>query len=107
MNAVALQDPVSQLKGPSLTALFPASHLSGCHLPEGFQLSRSILPKPMGTGHGIGGGYPDAFHVNGCYAETLDRKAGSNFRIFISDPCLPAMDIIFNVPEAVSPDIHK
>ena len=34
-----------------------------------------ILPKPMGTGHGVGGGYPDASHVNGCYAETLDRKA--------------------------------
>jgi hypothetical protein len=38
-----------------------------------------ILPKPMGTGHGAGGGYPDASHVNGCYAETLDRKTGSNF----------------------------
>jgi len=38
-----------------------------------------ILPKPMGTGHGVGGGYPDASHVNGCYAETLDRKTGSNF----------------------------
>jgi hypothetical protein len=34
-----------------------------------------ILPKPMGTG----GGYPEASHVNGCYAETLDRKTGSNF----------------------------
>jgi len=33
----------------------------------------------MGIGHGVGGGYPDAFHVNGCYAETLDRKTGSNF----------------------------
>jgi hypothetical protein len=38
-----------------------------------------ILPKPMGTGYGVGGGYPDASHVNGCYAETLDRKTGSNF----------------------------
>jgi hypothetical protein len=38
-----------------------------------------ILPKPMGTGYGVGGGYPDASHVNGCYAETLDRKTGSIF----------------------------
>jgi hypothetical protein len=38
-----------------------------------------ILPKPMGTGYGVGGGYPDASLVNGCYAETLDRKTGSNF----------------------------
>jgi hypothetical protein len=26
----------------------------------------------------VGGGYPDASHLNGCYAETLDRKTGSN-----------------------------
>jgi hypothetical protein len=38
-----------------------------------------ILPKPMGTGHGVGGGYPDASQVNGCYGETLDRRTGSNF----------------------------
>jgi hypothetical protein len=38
-----------------------------------------ILPKPIGTGHGVGGGYSDASQVNGCYAETLDRRTGSNF----------------------------
>jgi len=33
-------------RGPSLTTLFPARHLSGCHLPEGFQLSRSFCRTP-------------------------------------------------------------
>jgi hypothetical protein len=32
-----------------------------------------ILPKPMGTGYGVGGGYPERFRVNGCDAETLAR----------------------------------
>jgi hypothetical protein len=36
-----------------------------------------ILPKPMGTGYGVGDGYPDGSHVNGCYAETLDRCDGT------------------------------
>jgi hypothetical protein len=48
-----------------------------------------ILPKPMGTGHGVGGGYPDASHVNGCYAETLDRKTGSNFGSLWAIPPYP------------------
>jgi hypothetical protein len=66
-----------------------------------------ILTKPMGTGHGVGGGYPDASRMNGCHAATLDRKAGSNFPFFMSDPGLPAMAIIFNEPEAVIPDLQK
>jgi hypothetical protein len=52
-----------------------------------------ILPKPMGTGYGVGGGYPDASHVNGCYAETLDGKTGN--RSFMSDPAPSAMAIIY------------
>jgi hypothetical protein len=47
-----------------------------------------ILPKPMGTGYGVGGGYPDASHVNGCYAETLDRKTGSIFGSLEDGPTL-------------------
>ena len=83
MNAIALQEPVSKLKG-SVTG-----SVTDCTLPGktfiwlpfagGISAFAVILPKPMGTGHGVGGGYPDASHVNGCYAETLDRKTGSNF----------------------------
>jgi hypothetical protein len=76
MNAIALQEPGSKLKrrvtdrGKAFIWL-PFS--------EGISAFAVILPKPMGTGHGVGGGYPDASHVNGYYAETLDRRTGSNF----------------------------
>ena len=67
----------------------PKGHVTDCALPGktfiwlpfagGISAFAVILPKPMGTGHGIGGGYADASHVNECYAETLDRKTGGNF----------------------------
>ena len=79
MNAIALQEPVSKLKGPFTDCTLPGKTFIWLPFAGGISAFAVILPKPMGTGHGVGGGYPDASHVNGCYAETLDRKTGSNF----------------------------
>jgi hypothetical protein len=79
MNAIALREPVSKLKGPFLDCTLPGKAFIWLPFAGGMSAFAVILPKPMGTGHGVGGGYPDASHVNGCYAETLDRKTGSNF----------------------------
>ena len=38
---IAPPEPVSKLKGPVTDCTLSARHLSGCHLPEGFKLSRS------------------------------------------------------------------
>jgi hypothetical protein len=79
MNAIALKEPVSKLKGPFTDCTLPGKTFIWLPFAGGMSAFAVILPKPMGTGHGVGGGYPDASHVNGCYAETLDRKTGSNF----------------------------
>jgi hypothetical protein len=79
MNAIALQEPVSKLKGPVTDCTLPGKTFIWLPFAGGISAFAVILPKSMGTGHGVGGGYPDASHVNGCYAETLDRKTGSNF----------------------------
>ena len=79
MNAVALQEPVSQLKGSFTDYALPGKPFIWLPFAGGISAFAVILPKPMGTGRGVGGGYPDASHVNRCYAETLDRKSGSNF----------------------------
>ena len=79
MNAIALQEPVSKFKGPVTDCTFPGKTFIWLPFAGGISAFAVILPNPMGTGHGVGGGYPDASHVNGCYAETLDRKTGSNF----------------------------
>jgi hypothetical protein len=79
MNAIALQEPVSKLKGPFTDCTLPGKTFIWLPFAGGMSAFAVILPKPMGTGHGVGGGYPDASHVNGCYAVTLDRKTGSNF----------------------------
>jgi hypothetical protein len=79
MNAIARQDPVSKLKGSSIDCALPGKPFIWLPFAGGISAFAVILTKPMGTGHGVGGGYPDASHVNGCHAETLDRKAGSNF----------------------------
>ena len=79
MNAVALQEPVSQLKGSFTDCALPGEPFIWLPFAGGISAFAVILTKPIGTGHGVGGGYPDASHVNECYAETLDRKAGSNF----------------------------
>jgi hypothetical protein len=79
MNAIALQEPGSKLKGPVTDCALPDKTFIWLPFAGGISPFAVILPKPMGTGNGVGGGYPDTSHVNGCYAETLDRKAGSNF----------------------------
>ena len=76
---IALQEPVSKLKGPVTDCTLLGKTFIWLPFAGGISAFAVILPKPMGTGHGVGGGYPDASHVNGCYAETLDRKSGSNF----------------------------
>jgi hypothetical protein len=79
MNAIALQEPVSQLKIFFADCTLPGKTFIWLPFAGGISAFAVILPKPMGTGHEVGGGYPDASHVNGCYAETLDQKTGSNF----------------------------
>jgi hypothetical protein len=79
MNAIALQEPVSKLKGSFTDCALPGKPFIWLPFAGGISAFAVILPKPMGTSHGVGGGYPDTSNVNGCYAETLDRKAGSNF----------------------------
>ena len=79
MNAIARQDPVSKLKGSFIDCALPGKPFIWLPFAGGISAFAVILPKLMGTGHGVGGGYPDASHVNGCYAEMLDRKSGSIF----------------------------
>jgi hypothetical protein len=69
----------SKLKGSVTDCTLPGKTFIWLPFAGGISAFAVILPKPMGTGHGVGGGCPDASHVNGCYAETPDRKTGSNF----------------------------
>jgi hypothetical protein len=70
---------MQQTKFPARPSLNRSKTFIWLPFAGGISAFAVILPKPMGTGYGVGGGYPDASHVNGCYAETLDRKTGSNF----------------------------
>ena len=79
MNAIALQERVSKLKGADTDCTLPGKTFIWLPFVGGISAFAVILPERMGIGHGVGGCYPDAFHVNGCYAETLDRKTGSHF----------------------------
>ena len=79
MNAIARQEPVLKLKGSFTECTLPGKPFIWLPFAGGISAFAVILPKPMGTGHGVGGGYSDASQVNGCYAETLDRRTGSNF----------------------------
>jgi len=79
MIPIALQEPESKLKDPVTDYTLPGKTFIWLPFVGGISAFAVILPNAMGTGHGVGGGYPDASHVNGCYAETLDRKTGSNF----------------------------
>ena len=79
MNAIAIQEPGSKLKGRVTDRTLPGKAFIWLPFAGGISAFAVILPKPMGTGHGVGGGYPDASQVNGCYGETLDRRTGSNF----------------------------
>ena len=68
MNAIALQEPVSKLKGPVTDCTFPGKTFIWLPFAGGISAFAVILPNAMGTGH-----------VNRSYAETLDRKTGSHF----------------------------
>ena len=79
MNAIVRQEPGSKLKGSVTDSTLPGKTFIWLPFAGGISAFAVILSKPTGTGHGVGGGYPDASHLNGCYAETLDRRTGSNF----------------------------
>jgi hypothetical protein len=68
MNAIALQEPVSKLKDPVTDYTLPGKTFIWLPFVGGISAFAVILPKPMETGH-----------MNGCYAETLDRKTGGHF----------------------------
>jgi hypothetical protein len=80
MNAIALQEPPSELKGLATNGTLPGQTFIWLPFAGGMSAFAVILPKPMGTGQGVMGGYRDASQVNGCDAERLDRKTGSNPR---------------------------
>ena len=77
MNAIARQDPISNLKGSFIDCALLGKPFIWLPFAGGISAFAVILTKPMGTGHGFDDGYPDASHVNGCRAETLDRNFGS------------------------------
>ena len=72
MNAITLQEPVSKLRVPVTDRTLPGKTFIWLPFAGGISAFAVILPKPMGTGHEVGGGYPDVPHVNGRYAQTLD-----------------------------------
>ena len=78
MNAITLQDSGSEIEGPVTDWTLPGKTFIWLPFAGGISAFAVILPKSMGTGHGVGGGYPDASRVSGRYAEALDRKTGSN-----------------------------
>ena len=80
MNAIAIQEPGSKLKGRVTDRTLPGKAFIWLPFAGGISAFAVILPNCMRTGHGVGDGYPDVSHVNGCYAETLDRRTGTNFR---------------------------
>jgi hypothetical protein len=69
MNAIALQEPVSKLRGPFSDGTLPDKAFIWLPFAGGISAFAVILPKPMGTSHRVDGGYPDLSHVNGCHAE--------------------------------------
>jgi hypothetical protein len=78
MNAIALQEPGSKIEGSVTDCALPGKTFIWLPFAGGISAFAVILPKSMGTGHGVGGGYPDASQVSGRYAEALDQKTGSN-----------------------------
>ena len=79
MNAIDRQESVSKLKGLVTDCTLSGKTFIWLPFAGAISAFAVILTKPMGTGHGVGGGYPDASQVSGCHAERLDRKTGSNF----------------------------
>ena len=79
MNAIAPQEPLSNIKGRASACALPGKAFIWLLFAGGISAFAVVLPKPMGTGHVVDDGYPDVSQVNGCYAETLDRRIGSIF----------------------------
>ena len=78
MNAIALQEPGSKLKGRVTDRTFSGQSFIWLPFAGGISAFAVILPKPIETGLGAGA-YPDASQVNGYCAATLDRKTDSDF----------------------------
>ena len=79
MNAIALQEPGSNLKGRLTACALPGKAFIWLPFAGGISAFAVILPKPMGTGQVVGGGYPDGSQVNRSNAETLEPRTGSIF----------------------------
>jgi hypothetical protein len=73
MNAIYLQEPGSKLKGPHADFALTGQTFIWLPFTAGISAFAVILPTPVGTGHEVVSGHPEAPQVKGCYAETLDR----------------------------------
>jgi hypothetical protein len=78
MNAIARQESGSKLKGLVTDRTLPSQSFIWLPFAAGISAFAVILPQPTETGYGVGA-YPDASHVNGCGAKTLDRGTDSDF----------------------------
>jgi hypothetical protein len=96
MNAIALQEPVLKLKGPVTDWTLLGKTFIWLPFAGGISAFAVILPKPLGTGHEVGGGYPDASHGERMLCRETRSKNWQQFRFFMSGPVLHAMGIIFN-----------
>jgi hypothetical protein len=61
----------------------------------------------MRTGHGVRWRLSGRVPREQMLRRDARSKSWQQFRFFMSDPGLPAMDIIFDEPEVVSPDLQK
>jgi hypothetical protein len=74
MNAIALQERVSKLKGADTDCTLPGKTFIWLPFVGGISAFAVILPEHMGIGHGVGGGYPDAPHRNFHVVRWLGRR---------------------------------
>ena len=107
MNAIARQEPGSKLKGSFTDCTLPGKPFIWLPFAGGI----SAFAVHPAEAHGD---RPwDRWRLSGRVPRErmLRRDARSKscqeFRFLMFDPGLPAMDIIFNEPEAVSPDLQK
>jgi hypothetical protein len=78
MNAIALQEPGSKLKGRVTDRTFSGQSFIWLPFAGGISAFAVILPKPTETGCGVGA-HSGASQVNGCWAKTPGRGTGSDF----------------------------
>jgi hypothetical protein len=60
MNAIAPRKPGWKRKRPVTDCTLPGKTFIWLPFSGGISAFAVILPKPMGAGHVVGGGYPDA-----------------------------------------------